>query len=240
MVAIVGAKEGGPVDEVVEQVGDLEQAGVVTWGCGLCQGRFPAAAAAVVVAVADTVVGRAGIIVVVVVVAAVVASVVAAVASDPVGLSTGESKGIQGHEGCKDICQRLGQRRILGSFGSIGLSGGIAILRGRNFGILALILWRVLTLGRLLPIVAPWLLTLLGVWRPTYWALGVTYRTYLLIGLDPLSDWALRLLGVMGLRGLKHRVYGQVGVALEISSLTFSSSGMGQRTLAASECHRSA
>ncbi|MQM02584.1 hypothetical protein Taro_035351 [Colocasia esculenta] len=219
MVAIVGAKEGGPVDasvvEVVEQVGDLEQAGVGAWGCGLCQGHLPAAAAAVVVVVADTVVGRAGTVVVVVapavvVVAAAVASAVAAVASDLVGLSMRESKGIQGHEGCKDICQRLGQRRILSSFGSIGLSGGIAILRRRNLGVLALILWRVLTLGRLLPIVTPWLLRLLGVWRPTYRALGVTYRTYLFIGLDPLGDWALRLLGVMGLRGLKHRVYGRV------------------------------
>ncbi|MQM21687.1 hypothetical protein Taro_054731 [Colocasia esculenta] len=198
MVAIVGAKEGGPVDEVVEQVGDLEQAGVVAWGCGLCQGHLPAAAAAVVVAVADTIVGRVGTVVVVaaaavVVVAAAVASAVAAVASDPVGLSMRESKGIQGHEGCKDIGQRLRQRRILGSFGSIGLSGGIAILRRRNLGVLALVVRRVLTLGRLLPVVIPWLLRLLG-----------------------------------------------VGVALEINSLTFSSSGMGQRTLAASERHRSA
>ncbi|MQL94745.1 hypothetical protein Taro_027404, partial [Colocasia esculenta] len=81
------------VVEVVEQVGDLEQAGVVAWGYGLCQGHLPATAAVVVVAVADTVVGRAGTVVVVatatavVVVAAVVASVVAVVASDPVGLS---------------------------------------------------------------------------------------------------------------------------------------------------------
>ncbi|MQL96232.1 hypothetical protein Taro_028903, partial [Colocasia esculenta] len=115
MVAIVGAKEGGPVDvgvvaggviweitkswptscpsskEVVEQVGDLEQAGVVAWGCGLCQGHFLAAAAAavVVVTIAGTVVRRAETVVVVVavvvvvVVAAAVASAVAAVASDP-------------------------------------------------------------------------------------------------------------------------------------------------------------
>ncbi|MQM12633.1 hypothetical protein Taro_045551 [Colocasia esculenta] len=258
MVAIVGVKEGGPVDvgvvaggviweitkswptscssskayrasgeEVVEQVGGLEQAGVEAWGCGLCQGHLPAAVDVVVIAVADTVVGRAGTIVVavvaavVVVVAAAVASAVAAVASDPViyyvpelktirhivarmamvdtilrlvychipiCLLRRESKGIQGHEGCKDICQRLGQRRILGSFGSIGLSRGIAILRRRNLGVLALVLRRVLTLGRLLPIVTPWLLRLLGVWRPTYRALGVTYCTYLLIGLDPLGD----------------------------------------------------
>ncbi|MQL73465.1 hypothetical protein Taro_005805 [Colocasia esculenta] len=147
----------------------------------LCQGHSSAAAAVVVVAVAGTVVGRAGtaVVVVDVVVAAVVASAIAAVASDPMAmvdtvlclvrchipicLLRRESKSVQGHEGCKDICQRLGQRRILGSFGSIGLSGGIAILRRRNLGVLALILWRVLTLGRLLPIVTPWLLRLLGV-----------------------------------------------------------------------------
>ncbi|MQL98202.1 hypothetical protein Taro_030906 [Colocasia esculenta] len=91
MVAIVGAKEGGPVDEVVEQVGDLEQAGVVAWGCRLCQGHLPAVVAAVVFAVAGTVVGRVVTVVVVVaaaviVVAAAVTSVVAVVASDPVGL----------------------------------------------------------------------------------------------------------------------------------------------------------
>ncbi|MQM23171.1 hypothetical protein Taro_056234, partial [Colocasia esculenta] len=84
MVAIVGAKEGGPVDEVVEQVGGLEQADVEAWGCGLCQGHLPAAAAVVVVAVAGTVVGRVGTAVVVVVAA--VAFAVAAVASDPVDL----------------------------------------------------------------------------------------------------------------------------------------------------------
>ncbi|MQL78062.1 hypothetical protein Taro_010485 [Colocasia esculenta] len=139
-----GRGYGGVEGEVVEQVGDLEQAGVVAWGCGLCQGHLPAAAATVVVAVADTVVGRAGTVVVVVVVvvvavvvvAAAVASTVAAVASDPViyyvpelkairhivarmamedtilclvcchipiCILRRESKGIQGHEGCKDI-----------------------------------------------------------------------------------------------------------------------------------------
>ncbi|MQM22545.1 hypothetical protein Taro_055597 [Colocasia esculenta] len=264
MVAIVGAKEGGPVDVGAVAGGvtweitkswplrvhrrrpiELLVAGVEAWGCGLCQGHLSAVAAAVVVAVADTVVGRARTIVVVVaaVVVVVAAAVASAVASDhviyyvpelktirhivarmamvdtilclvrchiPICLLRRESKGIQGHEGCKDIFQRLGQRRILGSFGFIGLSGGIAILRRRNLGVLALILWRVLTLGRLLPIVTPWLLRLLGVWRPTYRALGVTYRAHLFIGLDPFGDWALRLLSVTGFRGLKHRVYRRV------------------------------
>ncbi|MQM01822.1 hypothetical protein Taro_034581 [Colocasia esculenta] len=65
MAAIVGAKEGGPVDvgmvageEVVEQVGGLQQAGVEAWGCGLCQGHLSVAMAVVVVVVASTVVGR--------------------------------------------------------------------------------------------------------------------------------------------------------------------------------------
>ncbi|MQM13658.1 hypothetical protein Taro_046584 [Colocasia esculenta] len=80
------------VDDRVEQVGGLEQADVVAWDCGLCQGHLPAAAAVVVVAVAGTTVGRVGTAVVVVAVdvvvaAAAVASAVAAVASDPVDLS---------------------------------------------------------------------------------------------------------------------------------------------------------
>ncbi|MQL82394.1 hypothetical protein Taro_014867 [Colocasia esculenta] len=122
---------GGVEKGVVEQVGGLEQAGVEAWGCGLCQGHLPAAVAAATVAVAGTFVGRAGSVAVVVVVMAAIVVVV----SDPVGPSMRESKGIQGHEGCKDIGQRLRQRRILGSLGSIGLSGDIAVLRWRVLGI---------------------------------------------------------------------------------------------------------
>ncbi|MQL86476.1 hypothetical protein Taro_019005 [Colocasia esculenta] len=94
MAAIVGAKEGGPVDVgvvagVVEQVGGLEQAGVEAWGCGLCQGHLPTAAATVIVAVSGTVVGRVGtavvVAIVVVVVVAAVAFAVSAIASDPIG-----------------------------------------------------------------------------------------------------------------------------------------------------------
>ncbi|MQL83659.1 hypothetical protein Taro_016153 [Colocasia esculenta] len=119
---------------------------------------------------------------------------------------------IYGHEGCKDISYRLGQRRVLGSFGSIGLPGGIAILRWRDLGVLALILGRVLPLRRWLPIVVvvPRLLGLLGIWRPTYWALGIANGTYLFVDLDPLGDWALQLLGITGLGGLKHGMYRRV------------------------------
>ncbi|MQM13794.1 hypothetical protein Taro_046719 [Colocasia esculenta] len=88
MAATVGVEEGGRVDEVAEQVGDLGLQDVVAWGCGLCQGHLPAAAAATIVAIAGTVVGRAGTVAVAVVVAAVAAAVafaVAVVASDPVG-----------------------------------------------------------------------------------------------------------------------------------------------------------
>ncbi|MQL96544.1 hypothetical protein Taro_029223, partial [Colocasia esculenta] len=50
-------------------------------------------------------------------------------------------------------------------------------------------------------------LRLLRVWRPTYRALGIANYTDLLIGLDPLSNWALRLLDITGFWGLKHGVY---------------------------------
>ncbi|MQM04588.1 hypothetical protein Taro_037394 [Colocasia esculenta] len=204
-----GAANSPSENGVVEQVGGLEQAGFEAWGCGLCQGHLSDDVAAATVAVAGTVVGRA---VTVVVVVAVVVVVVAAIASAVVDVVSNprESKGIQGHEGCKDIGQRLGQRRILGSLGSVGLSGGIVVLRWRDLGILALVLRRVLTLRKLLSVVTPWLLRLLSVWGPTHRALGVTHSTHLLIGLDPFNNWALRLLGVTGFRGLEHGVYRRV------------------------------
>ncbi|MQL83375.1 hypothetical protein Taro_015859 [Colocasia esculenta] len=68
----------------------------------------------------------------------------------------------------------------------------------------------VLTLRRLLPIVVPWLLRLLSVWEPTYWALGVADSTYLFIGLDPFNDWAFGFLDITGFGGLKHGVYRRV------------------------------
>ncbi|MQM11369.1 hypothetical protein Taro_044277 [Colocasia esculenta] len=167
----------GPLSFWGWMVEGLERAGVVAWGCGLCQGRFPATVAAVVVAVADTVVGRAGTVVavvdvVVVIAAAAVASAVVVVASDPVGLLMGK-----------------------------------AILRWRDLRVLALVLGRVLTLRRLLFVAVPWLLRLLGIWRSAYRALGVTDCTNFLIGLDPLRNWALRLLGITDFWGLKHVVF---------------------------------
>ncbi|MQL69980.1 hypothetical protein Taro_002274 [Colocasia esculenta] len=89
----------------------------------------------------------------------------------------------------------------------VGPLRGKAILRWGDLRVLALVLGRVLTLRRLLFVVVPWLLRLLSVWRPTYRALGVADCTDLLIGLDPLSNWALRLLDITGFWGLKHGVY---------------------------------
>ncbi|MQL90990.1 hypothetical protein Taro_023587 [Colocasia esculenta] len=200
MAVTVGVKEEGLVDEVAEPVGGLELQDAMAWGCGLCQGHLPAATAAAVVAVAGTVAGRAGTVVVVVaavvvvvaVVAAAVAFAVVVVASDPAGP----------------------KRWILGSLGSIGLSRGKAILTWRDLRVLALVLGRVLTLRVLLFAVVPWFLRLLSVWRSAYRALGVSDCTDLLIGLDPLSNWALRLLDITGFWGLKHGVYGRV---LELS-----------------------
>ncbi|MQL79291.1 hypothetical protein Taro_011729 [Colocasia esculenta] len=82
--------------------------------------------------------------------------------------------------------------------GPLSFWGGKAILRWRDLRILALVLGRVLTLRRLLFVVVPWLLRLLGIRRSAYRALGVTDCTDLLIGLDPLGNWALRLLGITG------------------------------------------
>ncbi|MQM09638.1 hypothetical protein Taro_042511 [Colocasia esculenta] len=79
----------------------------------------------------------------------------------------------------------------------VGPLRGKAILRWRDLRVLALVLGRILTLRGLLFVVVPWLLRLLRVWRPTYRALGVSDFTDLLIGLDPLSNWALRLLDIM-------------------------------------------
>ncbi|MQL88326.1 hypothetical protein Taro_020880, partial [Colocasia esculenta] len=86
-------------------------------------------------------------------------------------------------------------------------SDPVGPLRWRDLRVLALVLGRILTLRGLLFVVVPWLLKLLRVWRPTYWALGVADYTDLLIGLNPISNWALRLLDIMGFWGLKHGVY---------------------------------
>ncbi|MQL97860.1 hypothetical protein Taro_030556 [Colocasia esculenta] len=181
MAATVGVKEGGM--EVAEQVGALGLQDVVAWGCGLCQGHLPAASAVVVVAVAGTVVGRAGTVVVAVVAVVVVVVAVAAAIAFPVAAV---------------------------AFDPVGPLRGKAILRWRDLRVLALVLGKVLTLRKWLPVVVPWLLRLLSVWGPTYWALGVTYCTYLFIGLDPFSNWALGFLGVTGFRGLEHGMYRRV------------------------------
>ncbi|MQM20851.1 hypothetical protein Taro_053879, partial [Colocasia esculenta] len=79
----------------------------------------------------------------------------------------------------------------------------------RDLVILALILLRVLALRRRLSIV-PGLMGLLIKECPTYQALRVIHCTYLLIGLDSLSNRSLGLLGIAGSGGLKHRVDGRI------------------------------